>query len=96
MEEYVGKPYADLEDKIMQRLPDMKSSYLNLKPLTEHVVHYMQDLHQSFNSHCQCDGSYSHLTVGYLSANGKLTDMVGFLSPANLRRMWGTAKFCGG
>ena len=42
MEEYVGKPYADLEDKIMQRLLDMQSSYFNLKPLTEHVVHYMQ------------------------------------------------------
>ena len=96
MEEYVGKPYADLEDKIMQRLLDIKSSYFKLKPSTEHIVHYMQDLHQGFNSHCQCDCSYSHLTVGYFSVNGKLADSVGFLNPANLRRMWGAAKFCGG
>ena len=63
MEEYVGKPYADLEDKIMQRLLDIKSSCFKLKPSTEHEVHYMQDLHQGFNSHCQCNYSYSHLTV---------------------------------
>ena len=97
MEEYVGKPYADLEDKIMQRLLDIKSSYFKLKPSTEHIVHYMQDLHQGFSSHCQSDCSYSrHLTVGYFSINGKLADVIGLLNPANLRQMLGMAKFCGG
>ena len=97
MEEYVGKPYADLEDKIMQRLLDIKSSYFKLKPSTEHIVHYMQDLHHGFSSFCQSDCSYSrHLTVGYVSINGKLTDIIGLLNPASLRQMWGMTKFCGG
>ena len=97
MEEYVGKPYADLEDTIMQRLLDLTSSYFKFKPSTEHVVHYLQDLHQGFSSHCQSDCSYSrHLTVGYFSVNGKLADIIGLLNPANLSQMWGMAKFCGG
>jgi len=92
VEEYVGKPYADLEDKIK-----LKSSFFKLKPSTEHIVHYMQDLHHGFSSFCQSDCSYSrHLTVGYFSINGKLADVIGLLNPANLRQMWGMAKFCGG
>jgi len=96
LQEFVGKPYADLEDKLMQMLPEIKSRYLNLKPLTEYVVNYMQNLYQGFNSHGQCDYSYSHLTVGYFNINKKLTELDRFLNPANLTRMWGLAKFCGG
>ena len=96
LQEFFGKPYADLEDKLMQMLPDMKRRYHNLKPLTDYVVNYMQDLYQGFNSHSQCDYRYSHLMVGYFSANNKLVEMDGFLNTANLSRMWGLAKFCGG
>ena len=56
----------------------------------------MQDLYQGFNSHCQCDCSYSHLTVGHFSVNGKLADIVGLLNPTSLSRIWGMAKFPGG
>ena len=30
LQEFVGKPYADLEDKLMQMLPEIKSRYLNM------------------------------------------------------------------
>jgi hypothetical protein len=97
LEEYVGKPFADLEDKIMQRLLDIKSSYIKSKPSTEHIVRYMQDLHHGVSSFCQFDCSYSRrLTVGYFSINGNLMDIIGLLNPASLRQMWGMAKFCGG